>query len=43
MAPEIVRAIEVLMKEEGVSLGDLLNGLDRQREGYVREKYGVEA
>jgi AbrB family looped-hinge helix DNA binding protein len=43
VAPEVARAIEALMEEEGVTLGDLLDDLDRQREGYVREKYGVEA
>jgi len=43
VAPEVARAIEALMGEEGVTLGDLLDGLDRQREGYVREKYGIEA
>lgn len=43
VAPEIAVAIEALMEEEGVTLGDLLEGLDRQRETYVREKYGIEA
>ena len=41
--PEIARAIEALMQEEGVTLGDLLDGLQEQRETYVREKYGLEA
>jgi AbrB family looped-hinge helix DNA binding protein len=43
VAPEIAKAIESLMQEEGVTLGDLLEALDKQREVYVREKYGVEA
>ena len=43
VAPEIARAVEALMEEEGVTLADLLDGLARQREGYVREKYGIEA
>jgi AbrB family looped-hinge helix DNA binding protein len=43
VAPEIARAIEALMGEEGVTPGDLLEGLQEQREAYVREKYGIEA
>ena len=41
VAPEIAGAIEGLMREEGVTLGDLLDGLEKQREVYVREKYGL--
>lgn len=43
VTPEIARAIEALMQEEGVTLGDLLDGLEEQRKTYVREKYGIEA
>ncbi|HUS70658.1 MAG TPA: AbrB/MazE/SpoVT family DNA-binding domain-containing protein [Anaerolineae bacterium] len=43
VAPEVAGAIEGLMREEGVTLGDLLDGLEKQREAYVREKYGLEA
>ena len=43
VAPKIGGAIEALMKEEGLTLGDLLHGLDKQRELYAREKYGLEA
>jgi AbrB family looped-hinge helix DNA binding protein len=43
VAPDIARAIEAFMGEEGVTLGDLLGGLEKQREAYVREKYGIEA
>jgi len=43
VAPEIAKGIEALMEEEGLTLGDLLEGLEKQREGYVREKYGLEA
>jgi AbrB family looped-hinge helix DNA binding protein len=43
VAPEIARAIEALMQEEGVSLEELVEGLDEQREIYVNEKYGLDA
>ena len=43
VAPEVAAAIEGLMREQGVTLADLLQGLDKQREVYVREKYGLEA
>jgi AbrB family looped-hinge helix DNA binding protein len=43
VAPDVARAIEALMGEGGVTLSDLLEGLDEQREAYVREKYGIEA
>jgi len=42
VAPEIAAAIESLMREERVTLEDLLAGLEKQREIYVREKYGLE-
>lgn len=42
VAPEVAGAIEGLMREQGVTLGDLLEGLEKQREAYVREKYGLE-
>jgi len=38
VAPQIAGAIEALMEEEGVTLGDLLDGLAKQREAYVRKK-----
>ena len=40
VAPEIAEAIEALMHDEGVTLEDLLEDLEKQREIYVREKYG---
>ena len=43
VAPEIARAIEALMQEAGVTLEDLLEDLEEQREAYSREKYGIEA
>ncbi|MBN1956142.1 MAG: AbrB/MazE/SpoVT family DNA-binding domain-containing protein [Anaerolineae bacterium] len=43
VAPEIAQAIETLMQEAGVTLEDLLEGLEEQREAYSREKYGIEA
>jgi len=43
VAPEVAEAVEGLMREQGVTLADLLEGLDKQREAYVREKYGLEA
>jgi AbrB family looped-hinge helix DNA binding protein len=42
VVPEIAEAIEAIMQEEGVTLEDLLEGLEKQREIYVREKYGIE-
>ena len=42
VAPEVAQAIEVLMQEEGVTLEDLLQDLEKQRERYVREKHGIE-
>ena len=38
VAPQIAGAIEALMEEEGITLGDLLDGLAKQREAYVRKK-----
>lgn len=43
IAREIARAIEAVMQEEGVTLEDLLDGLEKQRNIYIREKYGIEA
>ena len=43
VTPEIAKAIEALMEEEGVTLADLVEGLEEQRRTYVREKYGIEA
>ena len=43
VVPEIARAIESLMQEEGISLEELLEGLKGQREIYVKEKYGLDA
>ena len=42
VTPEIARLVEALMEEEGVTLGDLLDGLEEQRKTYVKEKYGIE-
>lgn len=43
LAPEIARRIEALMEEEGLTLQDVLDGLEKQRETYVRDKYGLES
>ncbi len=43
VAQEVARAIEALMEEEGISLEDLLEGLEEERKKYVRERYGIEA
>jgi AbrB family looped-hinge helix DNA binding protein len=42
VAPEVAAAIEALMEEEGVTLGDLLDGLEKQRKIYIRDGYGLE-
>ena len=42
VTPEIARLVEALMEEEGITLGDLLDGLEEQRRVYAREKYGIE-
>jgi AbrB family looped-hinge helix DNA binding protein len=41
--PEITAEFEAVMREEGVTLEDLLDDLDTQRAGYVREQYGLDA
>jgi uncharacterized protein YllA (UPF0747 family) len=41
VAPEVARAVEVLMQREGVTLEDRLEGLEQEREAYVREQYGL--
>lgn len=43
MVPELAREIERLRTEAGLSTEDLLEGLQRERERYARERYGVEA
>ena len=43
VAPEVAEAIEALMEEEGITLEDLLEGLEEERRRYAREKYGIEA
>lgn len=43
VAQEVATAIEGLMREQGVALADLLDGLEKQREAYVREKYDLES
>ncbi len=43
VAQEVATALEGLMREQGVTLADLLDGLEKQREAYVREKYGIES
>ena len=42
VAPQVAEAIEALMQEEGVTLEDLLQNLEKQRELYVKDKYGLE-
>lgn len=42
VAPKIARAIEALMEEEGLTLGDLLDGLEKQRKDFIRDRYGLE-
>ena len=42
VAPQVAEAIEALMQEEGVTLEDLLQNLEKQRELYVKDKYGIE-
>ncbi len=41
MVPELVREIERMRLEAGLSIEDLLSSLREQRERYYREKYGV--
>jgi AbrB family looped-hinge helix DNA binding protein len=41
VVPEIARAVEALMQREGVTLEDLLEGLEQEREACVREQYGL--
>jgi AbrB family looped-hinge helix DNA binding protein len=43
VVPEIAAAVAAIMQEEGVTLEDLLRGLEKQRQIYVREKYALEA
>ena len=43
MAPEIAETIAALMQAQGVTLDDLLEGLETQRDIYVRETYGIQA
>ncbi len=43
MAVEIAKTIESIMQEQGITLEDLLAGLEDQRTAYVREKYGISA
>ena len=40
MVPELAREIERLRSEAGLSTDELLAGLRRERERYVRETYG---
>lgn len=42
VAPQVAEAIEALMQEEGVTLEELLENLEKQRELYVKDKYGIE-
>jgi AbrB family looped-hinge helix DNA binding protein len=41
VTPQIAKDVAALMEEEGLTLGDLLEGSERQRETYVKEKYGL--
>jgi AbrB family looped-hinge helix DNA binding protein len=43
VGPQIAKNVAALMEEEGLTLGGLLEGSERQRETYVREKYGLGA
>ena len=43
VAPEVAEAIEALMREERITLEDLLEGLEEERRKYVEERYGIEA
>jgi heme-degrading monooxygenase HmoA len=43
LAPEIAKRIEAIMEEEGLTLEDVLDGLEKQRETYIRDKYGLES
>lgn len=40
VVPKLVAEIERLRQEAGLSVDDLLEGLDEQRRRYYREKYG---
>jgi len=42
VAPQIAKNIAALMKEEGLTLGDLLEESEKQRERYVNEKHRPE-
>ena len=39
MVPELVREIERIRQESGLSLEELLDGLKEERERYYQEKY----
>ena len=39
MVPELVREIDRIRQEAGVSLEELLQGLGEERERYYQEKY----
>jgi len=43
LSPEIAKRIEALMEGEGLTLEDLLDDLEKQRETYIRDKYGLES
>jgi AbrB family looped-hinge helix DNA binding protein len=43
VAPQIAKNIAALMEEEGLTLGDLLEESEKQRERYIREKNHPEA
>jgi bifunctional DNA-binding transcriptional regulator/antitoxin component of YhaV-PrlF toxin-antitoxin module len=40
IVPEVAERITQIMKEEGVTLDDLLNDLDEQKEFLFQERYG---
>ncbi len=42
VTPDVARAIESLMHQKGLTLEDLLEGLEEQRQTYVRERYGLD-
>ena len=41
--PEITAEFEAIMREDSVTLEDLLDDLDVQRAAYVKEQYGLDA
>ncbi|MFN3762763.1 MAG: hypothetical protein ACK4WK_06120, partial [Anaerolineae bacterium] len=42
VTPDVARAIEALMQQKGLTLEDLLEGVEEQRQTYVRERYSLD-